>query len=616
VASQMALSLPLPISVPAPQRILLPDPRDQATATERLSVLQLLFDYRGDPERFGALRLLDGTPVSSATRMLAYIAETTGTSERTLKYWLARYQTGGLANLADRTRRDKNQSRFFAAYPRAAWLIAYLFLECRSSCKVCHEAIVRDAKLIEVPPEELPSYETVRAWLRSMPPSLQVYARKGRKAYRDQMSPYLKRAFTDVYANEVWVGDLAIMDIEASNDVFENVEYGSPLRIRLDANLDYRSRLLVGYSFCWEGSSRSVAATMIRGIRKYGPPVFWYTDNGAAQKKAAKGAQPGYLVDSPLPPKDWRKTEIESIESTGFLARAGIAVQHALPFHPQAKAIERFFRTMHERFDKCWPTYTSGSPFTRPDATTALMVHHRKCLAKGHLEKSHHPRVSQIIAAFMGWAEEYGNTPHSGEGCEGLTPRQVFEANRNPAQKPTPDPATLALLMAEHQRRMVQECAIRLNNRRYVPVDPCGWEALHNLNQCEILIAYEPGAPEDAAALDLDGNFVAALQAEEMARFAPSDPHTKAQVSESMRQRRHLEKTTREALQTISLVARQNGALTPLEAMAKRLQFPASTDLADVVTQRPSKFNPNDNPSSRPTTPAEAARIFLERQNA
>jgi hypothetical protein len=50
--------------------------------------------------------------------------------------------------------------------------------------------------------------------------------------------------------------------------------------------------------------------------------------------------------------------------------------------------------------------------------------------------------------------------------------------------------------------------------------------------------------------------------------------------------------------------------------MAKRLQFPASTDLADVVTQRPSKFNPNDNPSSRPTTPAEAARIFLERQNA
>jgi len=612
MSTQLALSLAIPQPVAAPQRVLLTDPSDQAQAELRLSTIQMLFDYRTDPQRFGSLRLFDGEPVTSFSRMVAYVAETTHNGESTIWLWLRNYEKGGLPALADRKRKDKNQSRFFTAYPKAAWLAAYLYLECKQSATFAYEAIVRDAAMVEIPSDDLPSYETVRSWLRSMPPSLVTYARQGRKAYRDQMSPYLQRQFTDLYANECWIGDVMIFDIEAQNDVFANVEYGSPLRIRLDANIDYRSRLLVGFSFCWEGSSRSVAATMIRGIRKYGPPVYWYTDNGKPQKKAALGARRGYEVDTPDAPADWRKAELASIEATGFLGRAGIAVQHCLPFHPQAKAVERFFRTVHERFDRCWPTYTSGNPFTRPDSTTALMMRHRKLVKHGRLAESDHPKVSTIIAAFLGWSEEYNNTPHTGEGMDGATPRQVFESSLNPNQRPAPDPATLALLMAEHERRTVQECAVRLNNRRYIPVDPNGYAALHNLNQCEIFIAYEPGAPEDAAALDLDDNFICPLQAEELVRFAPGDPHTKDLVSESMRQRRHLEKQTREALSTISLVARQNGALSPLESMAQRLQLPADTDISDVVTQRPHKLSPDKDTFTRPTTPAEAARILKE----
>jgi hypothetical protein len=265
--------------------------------------------------------------------MLAYIAETTGNSERTLKYWLRRYQTGGLANLANRTRKDKHTSRFFAAYPKAAWLVAYLFLECKSSCKVCHEALVHDAALVEVPDDDLPSYETVRAWLKSMPPSLTTYARKGCKAYRERMSPYLSRGFTDQYANQVWVGDHALHDVEVSNDCFANVEWGAPIRIRLSAMLDYRSRMCVGESWCWEGSSRAIASVMRRAIAKYGPPECIYVDNGKDYKKVGKGALPGYRMESPLAPKDWCKREIEEIEATGFLARVGCAVTYCLPYH-------------------------------------------------------------------------------------------------------------------------------------------------------------------------------------------------------------------------------------------------------------------------------------------
>jgi len=611
--AQLALALPIPHAVAAPQRVLLPDPRDQAVAESRLAVLSPILMYRADPERFAQLQLKDGSPVRSFSRMVVYVAETNpGVSDRTLRNWLQRYRQGGFAALADKVRSDKQESRFFKAYPKAAWLAAYLFLECRQSATVAYEAIVRDAAMIDVPRRELPSYETVRAFLRSAPPSLVTYAREGRKAYQDRMSPYLKRGFTDAYANQVYVGDQMIHDVEAWNDCFAEAEWGDPIRIRLDAMLDYRSRLFVGATFCWEGSSRSIAATMRRAIAKYGPPEIWYVDNGLPYKKCAKGALPGYLMESPLAPQGWRKAEIESIEATGFLARLGIATQHCLPFHPQAKCIERAFKTVHERFDKCWPTYTSGSPFTRPDATSEAMMCHRKLLKKGQLSKSGHPPASAVISACLAWMEEYADTPHDGEGMDGGTPRQVFEANLNPRQKPAPEPAVLALLMAEHERRNVRECAITLQKRRYIPADQDGWATLHGLNEMEVLVAYDPADLDEVAALDLDGHFLASLKREELVRFAPGDPQTQEQIAESMAQRRHLEKATRDTLTTISLVARSNGAQSPLESLASRLQLPADTTLSDVVTTRPRKFTAIEAPTA-PPTPAEAARIFLRR---
>src|ERR1035437_10474187 len=157
MASQLSIPLAIPFPVAAPQRILLPSPEDQQQAESSLAVLQMLFDFQKKPDRFGRLQLSDGTPVTSFSRMVAYAAATTENSERTLLRWLAEYRKGGLAALADRKRKDKNSSRFFEAYPKAKILAAYLFLECRQSVTVCFEALIRDAALIEVPEDDLPS---------------------------------------------------------------------------------------------------------------------------------------------------------------------------------------------------------------------------------------------------------------------------------------------------------------------------------------------------------------------------------------------------------------------------------------------------------------------------
>jgi putative transposase len=610
--AQLALSLPIPMPVAAPQRVLLPDPEAQQQAEQRLAVVNQVLDYQKDPQRFGRLQMKDGTRVTSVSRMVAYVAETSGNCEKTIWRWLELYKRGGVPALADRVRSDKGQSRFFKEHSKAALLVAYLFLDCRASAAVCHESIVREAAVLEIPAEDLPSVATVRRWLNAMPASLTVYAREGKKIYRERMSPYLTRGFTDVFANSVLIADHAILDVEVQNDSFDNVEWGAPIRIRLSAMMDYRSRLITGVTFCWEGSSRAIAACLRRSISKYGPPEHLYVDNGKDYRKVARGAVRGCETDAALAPESWKQAELDQIAATGFLARLNIAVTHCIPHHPQSKAIERFFGTLHERFDKVWPTYTSGSPFTRPESTEAAMMKHRRLLKAGRVGESKHPKASQFILACLGWLEEYADTVHTGEGFEGATPRQAFEANLNPAQKPAPDYATLALLMAEHSVRQVSECAVTLNKHRYTPTDQQGWADMHFLNERQVIVAHDAADLDNVAALDMDGNFVAWLEREELVRFAPYDPKTQARIADSMATRRRLEKGNRECIELVARAARANGAVSPLEAMANRLQLSAGETGKDVVTQRNRKPGQGHITLTAPPTPAQAARMFLQ----
>ena len=377
--------------------------------------------------------------------------------------------------------------------------------------------------------------------------------------------------------------------------------------------IDYRSRLVAGASWAWEGSSRAIAATMRRAILRHGPPEHLYVDNGKDYKKVAKGATPGYLRESPLAPIGWWKQELESIAATGFLARLGIAVTHCIPHHPQSKHVERFFRTLHERFDKVWPTYTSGNPFTRPDRTTVAMMDHRRLVRAGRAAESRHPLASRFIVACLAWMEEYNSTAHTGEGMDGGTPLQVFNANLNPNQAPSPDPAALVLLMAEHETRQVRECAITLRKRRYIPADQAGWMTLHERNEREILVAYDPNEFDSAAALDLDGNFLAWLQAEELVRFAPGDPKTQQQIADSFQTRRGLEKATRNTLTEISRIARSNGAQSPLEAMATRLHLASGETGVDIITQRIPRIGQDIDGPTNDLIPGQGADRLAER---
>lgn len=597
---------PLPLFAGIPEseapRIVLPDPEAQKQAETRLALLKPILEFPENPARFAHLEIAGGRRVTSVERMIEFVAESTGNSPRTIKRWLAAFRNEGFAALADKVRADKGQSRWFNHHHQAAIFAAYLHLNERQSVTFVAEQIESQREQLGIEIGDVPSRETIRIFLaQQISPAMKALAREGQREYRERMSPYLRRMYTDIFANQIWVGDTAILDVEAANDVFPELAELAPLRIRLTAFEDFRSRRIVGATFSVEGSSISITAAMLRGILQFGLPEMIYVDNGKDYKKVAKNAQRGLDV-LPLTEQNFAP-----IEEKGLLARLGIGVTHCIPRHPQSKHIERFFRTLHMRFDSVHSTYTGGSPATRPDQTETAMMLHRRLLKKGRAAESRHPYASRVIAGCLSWIEEYNARPHQGEGMDGRSPNEVFAQELNPNQRPTPDFARLAILMAEYQKRQVHECAVVLNRRRYVPrnEDRTAWAVMHEQNEREVLIAFNPTDPEFAVALDTDGRFLAWLESETLVRFAPNDSAVQGQIAESMEIRRGLEKATRQSLQVIEATARANGAKSASEMLYDRPQLPANAESA--ITHRKPRLAPTRKPEA-PKTPAQVAR--------
>jgi putative transposase len=435
-AQVVTLTGPLFVGVaPESPRAQLTDPDDIAQADERYAILKPLLKFKDDPSRFLSIRLDDGSRITSEARLIQWLSNQQDVSPKTLKRYKQRYLEGGWAALADRKRSDSGESRWFNRYPEAKLLAAYVYLEQRQSVTVAWEAIKRDHTWLGIPADDLPSYETVRAALQTVTPTLRILAREGAVKYREMCAVYLSRAYSE-YSNQIWVSDHAIIDVELFNDCFPEQPYGTPIRLRFTCLLDFRARFVVGYSWAWEGSSRSIATAMRHAISAYGPPEEFYCDNGADFRKVAKGAMPAYLRETALTPEGWYDRELQELDKLGLMARCGIAVRHCLVRHPQSKHVERFFRTMHETFDKKWPTYTGGRPDRRPDLTEAAMASHRKLMRHGQVERSRHPRASLFMSCFEAWLDEYHHKLHRGSGHGRPLPCGCLRAGAQPAPAP------------------------------------------------------------------------------------------------------------------------------------------------------------------------------------
>ncbi len=591
------------------QRIAL-SPESERQAGERLQMIQPLLDFICNPGsrlRFAQLRLTDGTPVSNSDRMATYLAETHSIngkkiSRATIWNWKKAYATGGFNALARGIRSDKGQSKFFSRYPEAAQLVASVYLKPYQTVSRAYDNLLRDHVLLNVPAHELPSYETVRTFLESLPKPITVLARQGERAYSERMTPYLQRGYEDVPANHIWVADHMIHDVEVRNDCFEGVPENAPMRLRFSAFIDMRTRKFVGYCWAPEGNSRVITTAVRRGIERFGPPAIVYCDNGKDYQKVARGARAAA--------KEWIEQEYTALERTGVLQRLDVAVQFCMPYHPQSKLIERAFRTVHQKFDALFPHYTTGNAYLRPDQTTMAMAHHRKLLKMDRGGESPLVPASHFIRMATVWIEQDYNAGHchSGKGMKGRTPDQVFDALYPLAERRSSDPAILAQLLLETARRRVRECAVTLNNRRFTAVNPESSATLHLANETDVLICYDPHDLDRAVIADLDGRPIAQVQSEVLSLHSVEANES---IAASMQQRRRLRNATVGTVRQIHTNVAMMGHKSDLQILHERA-LPAA--VGDSIVHRMTSSTSAPTPTVTPRYSHDIAAEFLSEE--
>jgi hypothetical protein len=164
----------------------------------------------------------------------------------------------------------------------------------------------------------------------------------------------------------------------------------------------------------------------------------------------------------------------------------------------------------------------------------------------------------------------------------------------------------LAILLLERERRRVRECAVTLNKGRYIGCDEAGRAILHELNECDVIVAYDRLDTSEAAILDLNGNLLTFARAE---HFLPQSPAAHDAIAESMAERRRLEKQTASTILAIGDEARANGAVTEVEHLARKAQL-LPMAVGDHITQRRVRIRPDDT-ATAPASPGEIARMLI-----
>ena len=524
--------------------------------------------------------------------MSQYLAEQHGISRSSIWAWKKKFETEGSFGLARKSREDKGKSIWAATHRDLADLAALVYLgnneQPAQSCTVAWEAVCDRARRQGATP---PSYEAVRSFLKNpneVSPSMRVLGRDGRKKYDAQFAPYIQRGYTEA-SYQIVVSDHAIHDVLVQNDLFGAKDL-KHIRLRMTTLLDYRSRYVVGATWCEEGSSHSIKRALLKAFTRHGIFGELLVDNGKDYQKIGRGAR-WHELQAEAQEGKLRVAEAQTLGDS-VMRRLGIPVTFCTPFHPQAKHIERYHRTVHERFDKAFVTYTAGAPHLRPDAATAALARHGKLLQMGQAQHSALPLASEFIQMCEAWIEQwYHQQPQDGEGMGGRSPAEVFAAERG-LVRPAPEPAILAMLLCERVTRKVMNCAVEVAGSRFVPEPGDGLAnfQMHERSGRTVTVAYDPLYPMYAAILDEDLNFLCRVQHEQLFRFSHDD-QTRAEVGAFIANRNGLRKAVRESTQALGRRVRAAGYTTLEESLREMAQLPMAVN--DSVVQRPGRPEPD-----------------------
>ncbi|MGP1544576.1 MAG: Mu transposase C-terminal domain-containing protein [Candidatus Fimenecus sp.] len=322
--------------------------------------------------------------------------------------------------------------------------------EHKRSLQLCYDLTVRKYG------DKVHHINTFRKKVKQIEPYAIDYYRNGKKVASDQM-PYMQRDYTSINSNDIWFSDHHKFDFFIKN------ANSKPVRPWLTTWSDARSRYIVSYEIRIEDPNVSVVKrTLVNGMKLYGVPKEVYIDNGKDYK-----AKENFDKDYPY-----------SISN-----QLGINAIFATKYHGQAKSIERFYRTLEERFSKMFNTYAGSNAKERPESLKDIPI-------------SEYPTLEDVKGAFDVWLlEDFHKKVHKGHGMENKEPVTVYFENLK--EKQLADSRILELLAGRIEERTVSNNGILMFNNSYFN------EALLRYKGEKVIVTYDPENIEKISVFDM-----------------------------------------------------------------------------------------------------------------
>lgn len=200
-----------------------------------------------------------------------------------------------------------------------------------------------------------------------IPPEKQALHRQP-ALYRTKFAPKIAQDPERYHAGRCWVGDHTTLDFW--------VRWGERvIRPTLTAWQDWRTRKIVGCVLTEGPSADTILASLRIGLldpSNMGGPTEVLVDNG---KDYDSWTLQGTTKSERLSHRITRgKVETDTPAFAGIFGLLNIKVGHSLAYNPNGKArMERFFRTLHEDFDRSQSTYCGRSSDHRPEYLNDLL---------------------------------------------------------------------------------------------------------------------------------------------------------------------------------------------------------------------------------------------------
>jgi putative transposase len=210
-----------------------------------------------------------------------------------------------------------------------------------------------------------PSRPTFQRWHAAggVSKAEEIAWREGEKALKDRVLPFMRRDYSALRSNDIWVADGHTVDVltKGAKGKLGRRSIGSVF-------MDVKSRRLMGWAFRETSNSDAIILALKRGIERFGVPKVLVVDNG----------------------EDYKSRAVKAV-----LDELGITVTHALPYNARSKIIERQFKNVKEWFSKLWESFTGGNPQEKPERLKQVAKKHRRL-----------PNHVLLELAFTQWVNE------------------------------------------------------------------------------------------------------------------------------------------------------------------------------------------------------------------